>query len=117
MTPVIFPLCYFSKDARRGWEGSQLETPDTYEQGGREVVGGRDYQGSFWVWRPGTWPRERRSRRRDGGWERRQEADGQMKEVKGQKREPLLLGGVFAVPSSQMDRKRARARWPPERES
>lgn len=35
-----------------------------------------------------------------------------MKEVKGQKKEPLLLGGVFAVPSSQMDRKRARARWP-----
>lgn len=34
MTPVIFPLCYFSKDDRRGWEGSQLETLDTYEQGG-----------------------------------------------------------------------------------
>lgn len=25
-----------------------------------------------------------------------------MKEVKGQKKEPLLLGGVFAVPSSQI---------------
>lgn len=81
------------------------------------MVGGWAYQGSFWVWKPGTWLRERRSRRRGGGWERRQEADRQIKEVKGQKKGPLLLGGVFAVPSSQMVRKRARARSPPELES
>lgn len=31
--------------------------------------------------------------------------------------EPLVLGGVFAVPSCQMDRKRSSARWPPELES
>lgn len=72
----------------------------------REMGGeGEDWpiRGSFWIWRPLIWTRERRSRRRGGDWERKQEAGRQLREVEGQKKS-LGLGGVFAVPLSQMDR-------------
>lgn len=106
-TQNVAPVMVLPGDSCRcpqGLEGDKDRLSNSWGLGG-----GRAPQGLFWVWRPLTWTRGRRTRRRGGPWARKREADRQMRE-EGEKRGLGCCGGgrgaVSAVPWSQMDKPR-----------